>query len=209
MNLENENLDLRTRRTRKLLQAALFDLLKERDLEMISVRDICERAMVHRTTFYKHYVDKYDLMNRGSVQMFEELSKDIPTPGEAVAAYSAAEPPPHFVRIFQHAGEHRDFYALMLSTGGNTPFRKLFEQYLVDQAQGRIRALVKEKLPSPPPIPDEILAYYSAGAAVKVLSWWLEQKNPPSPVEMAAHISRLLSFGILAVLGIKNEGKPA
>ena len=54
--------DLRIRRTYKLLSESLLDLLSENKFEDISVTDICEKAMIHRTTFYKHFEDKYQLL---------------------------------------------------------------------------------------------------------------------------------------------------
>ena len=46
-----EHLDLRQRKTRKLLVEALAHLMEEKPFPDISVVDICGRAMVHRTTF--------------------------------------------------------------------------------------------------------------------------------------------------------------
>ena len=54
--------DLRIVRTRKLLSTALFDLLESTPYEKISVMDICEKAMVHRATFYNHFEDKEHLL---------------------------------------------------------------------------------------------------------------------------------------------------
>ncbi|MBZ0292889.1 MAG: TetR/AcrR family transcriptional regulator, partial [Anaerolineae bacterium] len=51
--------DLRVRRTRKLLQQALIELTVERGFSEITVGDIAERAMGNRSTFYRHYLDKY------------------------------------------------------------------------------------------------------------------------------------------------------
>ena len=61
--------DLRVRRTHKLLWEALLAFIAEREFETISVKEICDRAMVHRTTFYKHYEDKYDLLKHGMGDM--------------------------------------------------------------------------------------------------------------------------------------------
>ncbi len=71
--------DLRVRRTRKLLWEALMAELSERPFEQITVREICERAMVHRTTFYKHYEDKYVLLDQGMRQMYDTLLADVNT----------------------------------------------------------------------------------------------------------------------------------
>ena len=59
---EEENLDLRQRRTRQSLVKALEELLVERPYQSLSVTDICQRAMVHRTTFYAHFNDKQELL---------------------------------------------------------------------------------------------------------------------------------------------------
>src|SRR5258708_1039661 len=56
--------DLRVQRTRKLLQQALIELTVEMGFAAVTVRDITRRAMVNRSTFYRHYLDKYDLLNQ-------------------------------------------------------------------------------------------------------------------------------------------------
>ncbi len=53
--------DPRVKRTRKLLQDALLDLLAEKSFDAITVQDIAERSTINRATFYTHYVDKYAL----------------------------------------------------------------------------------------------------------------------------------------------------
>lgn len=55
--------DLRVRRTKKLLYDSLLTLIKTENKRFaeVSVKQICERAMVHRSTFYHYYTDKYDL----------------------------------------------------------------------------------------------------------------------------------------------------
>ncbi|HML17843.1 MAG TPA: TetR family transcriptional regulator [Bryobacteraceae bacterium] len=54
--------DRRVLRTRELLQKALWNLLKTKEFEQISVQDIAAEASVNRATFYDHYRDKYDLL---------------------------------------------------------------------------------------------------------------------------------------------------
>ena len=47
--------DLRVLRTHTLLLRALSDLLQEKPFDEIRVKDLCQRAMVHRSTFYAHF----------------------------------------------------------------------------------------------------------------------------------------------------------
>src|SRR5215471_10116657 len=54
--------DLRIRRTRERLGAALIALIVEKPIGNVSVREVLERARVGRSTFYLHYKDKNDLL---------------------------------------------------------------------------------------------------------------------------------------------------
>lgn len=56
--------DLRIKRTQSAIKTAFFELIEEKDFEHISVKDITDRAMISRNTFYLHYADKYDLFNK-------------------------------------------------------------------------------------------------------------------------------------------------
>ena len=55
--------DPRVKRTRKLLQQTLLDLLGEKSFDAITVQDIAERSTLNRATFYAHFEDKYDLLD--------------------------------------------------------------------------------------------------------------------------------------------------
>lgn len=58
-----DKIDARIVKTRRDLRSALVTLLQKNNFDKISVSDICAEAMVNRMTFYKHYKDKYDLLN--------------------------------------------------------------------------------------------------------------------------------------------------
>ena len=71
-----EKLDPRFKRTRKLILQAFSDLLAEKQFESISVQDVTAKAEINRATFYKHFVDKYALLDYAISQMFmQEIEK--------------------------------------------------------------------------------------------------------------------------------------
>jgi AcrR family transcriptional regulator len=69
--------DLRVRRTRKLISDALIDLTKEKGFAAVTVRDIAERAGINRATFYRHYQDKFDLLDRYAEAVYELLDTTL------------------------------------------------------------------------------------------------------------------------------------
>ena len=65
--------DLRIQRTLRAIHEAFYALMKEKDFEKISVKDIADRAMISRNTFYLHYNDKYDLLNKLCDELLSSL----------------------------------------------------------------------------------------------------------------------------------------
>lgn len=61
--------DLRVIKTNNNIRNTFIQLLNEKDFESITVQNILDRALINRTTFYKHYSDKYDLA--------ESIAKDF------------------------------------------------------------------------------------------------------------------------------------
>ncbi len=68
--MTNKDLDLRIRRTYSCLLNAMMELLKEKRIEDITVNELCQRAMVGRGTFYKHFSDKYEFFSFALGEMF-------------------------------------------------------------------------------------------------------------------------------------------
>ncbi len=56
--------DPRVRYTQMIIKKAFWELLKQKPVNKITVREICDRAEINRSTFYKHYLDCYDLLEK-------------------------------------------------------------------------------------------------------------------------------------------------
>ncbi len=72
----NKKEDIRIKRSKYELNAALYKLLKEKSFSKITVIDICETANINRMTFYNHYQDKYDLSNESILNGFRLLREE-------------------------------------------------------------------------------------------------------------------------------------
>src|SRR5215467_10753623 len=184
MKTSEQPVDLRVRRTRKLLWEALLAEMSERAFEDISVTDICERAMVHRTTFYKHYEDKYALLEQGIRQMYDDLlaeEEHMPP-----SAYSVEQPPPYFIRLFEHAAQHQHFYTLMVCGEGIGRFQKLLKEYIAEMVSAKVHELPMADQHFA--IPIDMHAHLIAGATLSLMAWWLEHDMPFSSHQMAQYL---------------------
>jgi len=57
-------MDLRQIKTERNIQQAFIQLLAQSDFEKITVADIGQAAQISRSTFYDHYADKYELLDK-------------------------------------------------------------------------------------------------------------------------------------------------
>jgi AcrR family transcriptional regulator len=65
--------DRRVKMTKMLLQDALVELLQHKHISKISVTNLCETADVHRSTFYTHYADQYDLLRQIQTDVVQNI----------------------------------------------------------------------------------------------------------------------------------------
>lgn len=74
-----ERLDRRIRKTRQRLQAGLLLLMKEKPLSQITMREICRRVDVGRSTPYTHYRDVEDILEQMEAELYADLAALLPS----------------------------------------------------------------------------------------------------------------------------------
>ncbi len=74
---KGEKQDLRYIKTEAGIQNAFLHLLQTKKFNDITVQDILNYALINRKTFYNHYLDKYDLLDKMIDSAFEELQGSL------------------------------------------------------------------------------------------------------------------------------------
>lgn len=64
------------KRTKREIILSLFDLLETNSFANITVNQICETAMIHRSTFYRYFNDKFDLAENLLEELADRLSRE-------------------------------------------------------------------------------------------------------------------------------------
>lgn len=116
---ENQRITL----TKRLLQEALLLMLRDESINKISVRDLCEKAGINRTTFYNHYSCPADVLNDISQSFMNDIGKMLDE-AESTNLQSVAE---KIASIFRYMEDHHELARLLLSTDNYCMFAdKLF-----------------------------------------------------------------------------------
>lgn len=191
--------DLRIRRTYKLLFESLLDLLSEKRFEDISVTDICENAMIHRTTFYKHFEDKDQLLKfcikEFQIKFTKENNDDYKFNNLTDYYFNIMKNILEFIT----SPENKAHFVALLKNNRNS-IQTIFHESIVEDIILKLEETKKNGNEILVPVP--LIAEYYAGAIISVIRWWFES-NMPIPVEELIKYSTLLSGNIKNIV-IKN-----
>ncbi len=101
----------RARNTDETIIRAAFAAMVEgkKPVSKITVREICERAKVNRSTFYAHYLDVYDLFEKVEQHMAELFKSNFHGDEQNWDFQEAME------RSFAFIYEYREFFSLYFS----------------------------------------------------------------------------------------------
>ena len=122
MNTKNNQ---RYKESEKRMQDALMKLMENRELEDVTVTDICKEARVNRTTFYAHYQDIYDLMARVERLIRQELLEDFRARGVGMQNVFHHD---YLLLFLRHIRRHGNFYRICLRHRIKFPLEEGFGQ---------------------------------------------------------------------------------
>ena len=69
--------DARIRYTQRILKESLLALLKQKPINKITVKEVCELAELNRATFYAHYSDCFALLEQIENELLEAFQDSL------------------------------------------------------------------------------------------------------------------------------------
>ncbi len=179
--------DLRTLRTYKLLKDALLELLSKNSFDIIRVNDICNLAMIHRTTFYSHFSDKYELLDYVIKDVENELLS-----GFNVSDYSS---PKDFytglvMNLLNYLGSNKQFYKNVMKNNYSAVIMNIFHNSAITHISNIIEK--EEKQNGRNEIPISVRAEFFSGAVTSILMWWLTSNSSISEEKLCNYIISLI-----------------
>ena len=116
----------RIRMTKRLMKDALLELLAQKSLVSITVKELCETADVHRTTFYTHYTDLTDLLR----EIEQDFLNQIPTPPAVIDRLSQASLLEATTAFFDYVRQSGDTVRILFSDSANSSFSSRLVEHL-------------------------------------------------------------------------------
>ena len=172
--MDEKKKDLRIIKTRKALYNAFEELMKSKPFEQIKVSDICNEALINRSTFYDHYADKYDLLEEYINSLKDSLTEEITK--ENNIEKNTKE---YYIEIIKllllHIQKKRDTYIAIMINNRNSITNDILYDILS-------RAI----------IPNEIIIRFYIGGVTNICFEWLMYGNKYTKEDIINYIDLLI-----------------
>lgn len=169
--------DLRSRRTRKWLQGALLELMKEKTFRDIQITEIADRAQVSRPAFYLHFHSKEELLLSHVDAVFDEFHSEL---SKEVAAGNI-DRRKFCTLLFQYWEKYAETLRMVVQAES--------QQVLLERLRSYVAIIMTElaarkRKPAPDPLLHEYIVDFVAGGAYMLLTKWVTNEMPYSAEKM-------------------------
>lgn len=175
--------DIRITKTRKALEKAMSDLLKEKTFDQITTTELVKYAGISRSSFYTHYQDKYELIDQYQSVFFTEL--------ESIFDKDEMSLPEAIFEVFDLLAKESVLSALISENGTREIhifLRQKFKELLTTVIQPHFGLKSLDK------INIDYRTTYFAHAIFGMVQLWIKRGKKESPREITDTLIAIIHF---------------
>ena len=179
-------IDLRIIKTKKSIYEAFLKLLEKDSFEDLKVSEICELAMINRSTFYSHFDDKYMLLNSYINDLKDSLKEEL---SKNTNITNSKEYYMEIIKLLlDHIDSKKDIYKTLMLNNKNSIAMDMFFNNLKDDIVNRIESSINKKTG----IPNEFVYNFYMGAIFNVGMKWISSDYIYSKEDMIKYLDILI-----------------
>lgn len=155
-------MDRRVKYTKKIIKESLIELLKEKELNKITVSELCEKSDINRATFYRYYIDIYDLLEKLEQELIDELKQLLPSYKD----FTLKEIVKEYLKVFL---ENKELVSIVFSNRQNIFYLNDFFYFIYENC--------KEKWFENIEIDEEdktLVSIFAFNGTLGVINYWIQ-----------------------------------
>jgi len=165
-----------------VIKNSFIKLLQKQPVNKITVKEVCELAEINRATFYKHYMDCFDLLKKIEEEMIAELQ-------QFVQESQHNNSMDMFKKIFNKIKEDSELYITIASEHGDATF----PNQILNLCYEQMNTSFEKQFPNMTMTEQEWLYYFSASGCSGVLNHWLNTGMKEDASELSKFMGDLLN----------------
>ncbi len=157
--------------TKRMLKEGLMRLLTEKTLDKITITELCQKAGINRTTFYRYYEVPRDVLMEMQSEFFEE------TFGHFQKPLTINDVEHFFVCLYEHAELVKHFFKYNSDTDWSKVFAHIYKHFPQKMMTKAFQNIDENSA--------KLLSTYLAGGAYFLARQWIIEDIPMEPKEVA------------------------
>ena len=187
--------DLRVRKTIQQIDNALLAILRKTSFDRVTVDMLCREAMINRSTFYRYYEDKYDLLNKYTDRILAEFRACVKVDFVQATVFNVNDPvyQKNFLELLNHIYEHREIY---LTLANGSAGRDIWDEMSVIIQENILRELQKDS--KIPPENERYIRLYArlfSSDLMAMILWWFDCDGEVSADDIKALMTANMKDG--------------
>lgn len=182
----NKLTDRRIIKSQNAIKTAFLTMLIEESFDEITVKKITDVADVSRKTFYLHYLDKYDLLEKIVDERLEDL--DIICKAKSELGFTEGT-----LIWFEYFDQHRNFFTSLFKSNSTVSFRKQLLHFMIRQVNLKINHYNPEKN-------SYVLQQFLSMAVLGIIESWLSGELKVEIQQLSKEVGELLEKNICDII---------
>lgn len=170
------------------IKRAFTRLIHEKGFEGLTVMEIAREAGINRGTFYTHYIDKYDLMDKLEMETINDLKAillrpnvgDVNDPLELI-------PYPLILEALIYVKQDFDFISALAGPGGDPQFVAMIKGILSELIESKISQSIELEFKKEN-LPEDYALEILLSSIVAIILLWIKKGGTESPEDIATMV---------------------
>ncbi|MBM6852862.1 TetR/AcrR family transcriptional regulator [Mediterraneibacter glycyrrhizinilyticus] len=201
--------DLRIIKTLKQIDLALLSSLKVCPFHKITVDMLCKSALINRSTFYKYYLDKYDLLDKFLKKTLDEFRENINV--EFINADPSDIHDGIYIKNYESAltfiSGKKEVYQILWSTSLDQPVFNEMTRIVHDNILAAMKP-VSDRSPQQEKYAD-LYAHLFASNMMSLVLWWFKYYDSVSMKDVEEIMTDNMHLGLFKTFKIRMRAAEA
>lgn len=176
----------RNTETKAKIRHSFIHLINEKTFDALTVSDIARECNINRGTFYLHYVDKFDLMEKLETEAIYDLNQIILHDNNPADLEDPIKLIPHdaILKALIYVKKNFDLVQALASDGGDPHFMQMVKDILAELCTSKLN-LSKSLHFSNKDLPNDYASEILLSSIVGILNLWIKKGGTESPEQIA------------------------
>ena len=178
-------MDRRVKYTKKIIKETFIELLQEKDINKITISELCAKCDINRATFYRYYLDIYDLLEKIEQELIDELKELLLT----YKNYSIKDLIKEYLKVVL---ENKNLIKVLFTNSKNLYFLNGFIEFFYENCKSKLFDVVSNQSENE----KTIGSIFVVNGTLGIINYWVQNDFEEDIESLSDTINKISYYGL-------------